>query len=103
MDSYINNFKVKTIETKNATTIEECKLLLQVQDQTFSLFHSNIRSLGKNFLELQVLLEYFKDFSFDCIVLTETWQLHGLDLLNIPGYVVAYNEGVVNKSDGVVI
>lgn len=38
-----------------------------------SFFQTNIRSIGKNFTKLEVLLQYF-DYCFDLIILTETWN-----------------------------
>lgn len=41
--------------------------------KTFSVFHTNIRSYGKNFSELCAVLTSFR-FDFDVIGLTETWD-----------------------------
>lgn len=66
------------------------------------MIHLNIRSIGKNFDELVVLLEGLNQ-RFDLIILTETRNIEDLDLYSIPGYTNFYSEGRHNSNDGVVV
>lgn len=102
MDAYIRDFEPFKIDTVNVGSIEECKNILDKKGDKFQLFHNNIRSLSKNVDELNVVLNEF-NYIFDCIVLTETFKLYNVDLFNIPGYDLIYNEGGINKNDGVLI
>ncbi|KAJ8976052.1 hypothetical protein NQ317_012599 [Molorchus minor] len=44
-------------------------------------------------------------FKFECIILTETFNINDkeLHMFNIEGYQLIYNEGDINKNDGVII
>ena len=66
------------------------------------IIHTNIRSLNKNFEELEMLLHKLK-CNFDIIVLSETWQIKDEMLYQLPGYSVYYNNSSVNQNDGVVM
>lgn len=66
------------------------------------LFHSNIRSISKNFNELLVLLKLFVH-AFDIIILTETFHIQDLKPFEISGYSIVYSKGNFNKNDGVVV
>lgn len=66
------------------------------------LFHTNIRSIAKNFDELRVFLDQFVRV-FDVIILTETFRIEDLQPYRLPGYSVVYNYGCVNKNDGVIV
>ena len=55
----------------------------------FKIFHLNIRSLNKNFLELCATLQYISK-SFDVIVLTEAW-LYDENGFDLPGYKICKN------------
>lgn len=103
MDTYIRDYKAINIDTFSTSDQLECKSMLnKTKNETFSVFHKNIRSLGKNFDELQVMLEGF-DYCFDCIVLSETWRILNLNQYKLVGYDSIYSEGVLNKCDGIVI
>lgn len=101
MDGYIRDFEVKTIQTCKAESISQGRELLKANGG-FGIFHGNIRSLKKNMDEFSIVLNELK-YNFHCIVLTETWNLYDLQLFNIPGYDLIYNEGHINQNDGVVI
>lgn len=103
MDAYVRDFEIEKINNHIAEDIRECKnVLIKAKGKDFKLFHNNIRSLAKNIDELNVVLTGFDD-PFDCIVLTETFNLHSTDIYNIPGYDLIYNQGDLNKNDGVLI
>lgn len=67
----------------------------------FSLFHNNIRSLQRNFEDLQILLCNI-NIEFDVIALTESWVLNEIEHINLINYDTVYNYGNINKNDGVV-
>lgn len=105
MDPYIADFKLDSADT---IVCEDIKQSLAVLDNRgnrlnhFEIFHNNIRSLAKNIHELKVVLNQLQ-WRFDCVVLTETWNLTDLTMFALEGYDVIYNEGRVNQNDGVVI
>lgn len=100
MNSYIRDFETRLIEADVVDDINICKFDIELS--SFKLFHNNIRSIDHNFDELLVLLRGI-DFEFDCIVLTESFKIWNIDLYRIPGYNIIYNEGSLNKNDGVVV
>lgn len=67
-----------------------------------NVVHSNIRSLQKHFEELEVYLSGFV-VGPDVVVLSETFQINNVNRYKIEGYDIIYNEGKINKNDGVVI
>lgn len=104
MDAYIRDYTPTKIDTLIADNINDCKNILNNKEsvKNFKLFHNNIRSISKNIDELKLVLTDF-DYMFDCIVLTETFKVYSTELFNIPGYDLIYNEGEINKNDGVII
>lgn len=71
-------------------------------NNTFSLVHQNIRSIAKNIDEFDLYLGE-TDTVFDYIILTETWLIQDINFFSKNGYVTIYNEGDINKNDGVVV
>lgn len=63
---------------------------------------ANIRSIGKNFDEFMIYLSELKD-RFDCICLSETWNIENMNNFNIKGYDNYYNQGNINQNDGSVM
>lgn len=66
------------------------------------IFHTNIRSISRNFEEFIVILNVYP-FEFDIIVLSETYTVKNLDLYRISGYHMYYNNSRINRNDGVVL
>lgn len=103
MDAYIRDYETYVYETHVINDIEECKnILKQNKIQKFNIFHNNIRSLTKNFDELNIIRNEFGN-NLDCIILTETFKIYDINLFHIPGYTTIYNNGDINKNDGVII
>lgn len=104
MNQYINEVTVEDPLTLVTSSIKECKSHLNINayNNKFSLIHFNISSIAKHFDELLVFLNEFKDY-FDCIVLTETWEIKNKNLFNIPGYESIYSGKPVNQNDGIVV
>lgn len=70
--------------------------------EKINIFQSNVRSLSKHFIDIEVLLKIYSNV-FDILILTETWFCESLEFFNVEGYVAYYNESYINKADGVVI
>lgn len=102
MDDFIRNYNNNPIETYTVRDINEFNTLNVIAQQNFKIFHMNIRSISKNIDELSVFLEQFEQ-DFDVIILSETFQILDLNLFKKIGYDVLYNEGKVNRNDGVLI
>lgn len=104
MDPYIRDCDYLPYDTHEIFNAVELNNLLESRKNTtpnLKIFQQNIRSLARNRDQLEVYLSQF-DFTFDCIILTETWKIHDLSLYNREGYDVFYNEGDLNKADGVI-
>lgn len=101
MNSFIREFTVSDVDTLTARDIDECNECMRVKNG-LNVFHTNIRSVAKNFDELQMCLEQFTG-SFQIIVLTETFQVEDTKPYQLNGYDLVYNEGKVNLHDGVFV
>lgn len=64
--------------------------------------HKNIRSIAKNFDEFTLMLTGC-NVNFDCIVLSETFQIHDQSFFSLDGYDLIYNRGTNNKNDGILM
>lgn len=104
MYDYIGNFANPELVTEEINDEREFHRVTQIGKEytTFSVFHNNIRSVSKNINEMNILLEKF-DYSFDCIIFTETFNIEDLNFFNISGYNLIYNEGSLNRNDGVIM
>ena len=65
-------------------TLENCKsyssqgfsdLIATKHDSVFSISHSNVRSLSKNFEEVQLFYEILFESKFKIITMSEVWQV----------------------------
>lgn len=88
-------------ETKVFDSNYEC---VEFLDNNFlTVLNMNIRSIGKNFDELYILIESLNTVSLDIIVLTETWENYNIDNFILNGYKNYYSTKYLNQNDGVVI
>lgn len=102
MDQFIRDYENNIVNTVVYEDMREFSLNVRdIVDGSFKIFHNNIRSLSQNFEQLQVVLHDL-EYDFDCLVLTETFQLDNLALFHIEGYDLVYNGGIFNKNDGIV-
>lgn len=101
MDTYIREFTENKVKPTVIEKIGEFDTITKGK-QLFGVFHTNIRSLSKNFDSLKIFLARIT-VSFDVIVLTETYQLLDIDVFNMDGYDIIYNNGNINKNDGVIV
>lgn len=101
MNQYIRNYDF--IQFRNSEIFPDCldKHFIPLND-SFKLFHTNIRSISKNFDELKVYLDQFET-KFHCIILTETYNAIDELYFSIHGYDLIYNHGNINKNDGVIL
>jgi len=88
-------------ETLSLRYVHDCNSIFS-KEVGISMFHLNIRSIKRNYDQLVVLLESFK-IKFDCIVLSETWEVEDINHFTIEGYNTIYNHGHYNQNDGVVV
>lgn len=104
MDQYIRDFTTNEIETITLDSLYQCNEVLQINKNNvnFKIIHNNIRSINKNINEFRCYLEQFSE-NMECMVLTETFQIHDINVFNIPGYNIIYNYGSINQNDGTVI
>lgn len=104
MDQYIRDFRIDSIKTFTLNKPDECKTVLKQNEKNpnFKIIHNNIRSLNKNIDDFKIMLEELGS-DFDCVVLTETWQLLDPCIYRIPGYKPIYNEGGYNQNDGIMM
>lgn len=103
MDAYIRDFHLNTVDTEIANNVKSCNnLFFKTIHPDFKVIHMNIRSINKNLDEFKILLDKL-DPEFDCIILSETWLIDDLNIFNMQGYSLIYNEGNINQNDGLVI
>ena len=69
----IDNDPTQTSSSKYITENQFKDTVKNFSENTFSLFHLNIRSINKHFEELQLLLDNNTKQPFSIIGLTETW------------------------------
>lgn len=76
MDPFIRDYRNDSINTYEMYDKQQFdrKFISQKQDEPFTLFHSNIRSIQKNLDQFQVYISQFSHY-FSCMVLTETWKV----------------------------
>lgn len=99
-DPQIENNLVDTIICNTLTEFNSC--LTNTNENCIKIFHTNIRSIKKNYDELLTFLSLFEVFP-DVIILSESWQISCSDYFNIPGYTTYYNNSMYNQNDGIVV
>lgn len=92
--------KILDIDTKQFESIDECKKSLKNNGNGLTVLHMNICSINKHFEELIILINQLENIP-DVIVCTETREVN-IDLYGIHGNNLYYNEGKINKNDGVI-
>lgn len=100
MNQFVRDYKPLQKQTKIINPVADAKHLFK--DTIFSVFHNNIRSVSKNFQELEVFLSSY-DNCFDCICLTETWKIDNINYFSLNGYDSYYNNSQINQNDGVLL
>lgn len=93
---------VAEVETQ-VLAVEDLNLWYENMNSTSMLHvvHLNIRSIGKNFEKMLILLHRLK-VRFDIIILSECWHVD-TDNFDIEGYDIHYSEGKYNQNDGLVL
>lgn len=100
MNAYIRDYDNQPVNSIKIYSADMFKN--QINQNDFKLFHTNIRSLAKNIDDLIVLLDNLS-VEFDLIILTETRKLYDHTIFKIQGYDSIYNQGSLNKNDGVLV
>ena len=97
-DQFLRDYETPEVLTSVCSVVEYNELIFKHAhfQKDFSLLHNNIRSIAKNFNKLSVFLSIL-DIHYDCIVLTETWNVGDLGFFEIHGYNKIYNRGGFNK------
>lgn len=65
--------------------------LSDIQNNSLSISHVNIRSLSKNISELQLLYDHSFKFQFDIIALSEVWNVSNVNTVALRDYVLEVN------------
>ena len=102
MDPYIRDYNYTPIETYIVNNRSEYRALSVDNNINFKIFHNNIRSISKNFDEMNIFLEGLNE-QFDVLVFTECWKVLNTNLFNKYGYDLLYNNGDLNQNDGVIV
>lgn len=102
MDAYIRDYLVRPVDTRVIDSINDCNNYINTDRNvnSLSLLHINIRSISRNFNQLEILLSQIKNL--DVIVLSETRILSQPGFFHLDGYSLVYSEGKVNQNDGVI-
>ena len=66
------------------------------------ILHVNIRSIRKNFIKLEAMINSFISKP-DVIICSESWLIDDIKFVNLTGYNRLDNNSRINKADGVVI
>lgn len=66
------------------------------------ILHVNIRSIRKNLLKLETMINTFK-YKPDIIICSEAWLIDNIMFIHIPGYTHFENNSRINKADGVIL
>lgn len=102
MDPFIKYYDPQCISTHEVSDYQEYEQLTSMNSRGLKVFHTNIRSIDRNVDELNIFLAGIKH-DFDVIILTETFRLHSTGIYGKSGYDLFYNEGDINKNDGVLV
>lgn len=102
MDPFIKDYNNEPMKAQVIKNLSIFNSTCQQVQHNFKILHLNIRSIFKNFDELTILLNQLT-VDFEIIVLTETHYIHDPNVFNLYGYNVLYNEGYLNRNDGVII
>lgn len=102
MGSFVRDFTVSEVETGFVGHISDCNRCFSMRVGGLRVFHTNIRSVSRNFDELRVFLGQF-DIPFDIIILTETFILDDIGPYQMAGYNAVYSGGSFNSHEGVLV
>lgn len=93
-------------ETCDFTTEVNCSTIHDLNENISNFnclfLHVNIRSLSQNFTTLEAYIECL-NVKPHVIVCSETWYLKNPSLYNMQDYVIHYNNGLINRADGVIL
>ncbi|KAK9883932.1 hypothetical protein WA026_004872 [Henosepilachna vigintioctopunctata] len=96
------DYSYKPVSAEEIDEIGELNVSKNDPRIQIKMFHINIRSIFKNWDHLNICLQQIKS-DFDVIVLTETFYVHDINMLNKEGYTLVYSEGTLNRNDCVIV
>lgn len=104
MDQFIRDYDNKLIETLELDNVDQFNDTFKENDlsKSFSIYHNNIRSIQKNFDQFEVYMTQFHK-NFNCIVLTETWNIADKDFFRLKGYEIIESVNKINQNDGITL
>lgn len=93
MDENIGNFQIDTIVRFSLDHVQEVQVTLIINNNkvNFKRLNTNKRSISKNTNEFNVMLDKLK-IELECLIHTETWEIHNKQLFGFNGYNIVYNE-----------
>lgn len=101
MGTFVQEYQYYQFKNLHFSNVNDCRAKLN-ERQGLRFLHNNIRSVGKNFDDFQILLERL-NCNFDLIAFSETWKLANHKNFELTGYTTLYNFGDFNQNDGVVV
>lgn len=104
MHQYIRDFQTAELETFCVSNGSELNEVIQINknNNNFTLLHNNIRSIARNLDEFKITFNQCLR-TLDVIILTETWNIPDVNLVEIPSYTAIFNESNLNQNDGTII
>lgn len=97
-----NDINVPEIKNIEIATNSDCRKYIDTIGPHFLIAHVNVRSMSKNFHELQTFVHLY-NYSFDVIVCSETWKLDNPDIYHLNGYNMIYSYSKFNQNDGTLL
>lgn len=89
-------------ETRVFDEIADMRGLIEGQNK-FNIIHMNIRSLRKNFEELNIYLDSLNLDNVDVMIFSETFDIDNCAEFQINGFQCIYSESRFNKNDGLIL
>lgn len=101
MNAFIRDFQPQLVEAIEIENV--CNFLRNnsIGEGNLKILHLNIRSISRNYDAFVCLLEQLGS-DFDVIILTETHQINDEQLYSLEGYNLIYNNGYLNRCDGMI-
>ena len=98
------DYNQNLVQNRIAATTNDLNDILKnsAENNTLCIVHLNIRSINKNFEELEAFLQNIS-LAPDVLVLSETWKIYDTSLFQLKNYNSYYNNSTKNQNDGLII